>query len=189
MLKWLGGCLVVVVVLIAGGSYFAMRSMRKSLLPDGSSRVAIHAPVARVFASLSHGDSAATFMAVGNRVAPSRHGPLQLGDTIRVEMRSTLGMKPEPMIWVVKEIVPDQKIVFDMSTVGARALSATRADSVVAQGDSTIVFTRFVSSALDTARSATTAAMMMSMFQMQGRLEIESLKHRIEGFPGTRTRK
>ena len=189
MLKWIGGCLVVVVVLIAGGSYFAMRSMRNSLSADGSSRVAIHAPVARVFASLSHGDSAATFMAPGNRVTPSRHGPLQLGDTVRVEMRTTLGMKPEPMIWVVKEMIPDQRIVFDLHTSGAKAFSATRADSLVAQGDSTIVFTRFISSALDTAKSATTAAMMMSMFQMQGKLEIESLKHRIEGFPGPRNRK
>lgn len=189
MLKWIGGCLVLVVVLIAGGSFFAMRSMRNSLSADGSSRVAIHAPTARVFASLSHGDSAATYMAVGNRVTPSRHGPLQPGDTIRVEMRATLGMNPEPMTWVVKEIIPDQRIVFELNTSGAKAFSATRADSLVTQGDSTIVFTRFVSSALDTAKSATTAAMMMSMFQMQGKLEIESLKHRIEGFPGTRNRK
>src|SRR5678816_619609 len=100
MLKWLGGCAVVAVILLAGGAYFAMRTVRESLSPDGSARVAIHAPPERVFASLASADSQATYIAAGNKVTTSRRGALQPGDSIRVELRATLGMKQEPMIWI-----------------------------------------------------------------------------------------
>jgi uncharacterized protein YndB with AHSA1/START domain len=189
MLKWIGGCLVVVVILIAGGSYFAMRTMKESLSADGSARVAIHAPVSRVFASLSHGDSAATYMAVGNKVTTSRRGPFQPGDSVRIEMRTTLGMKPQPMIWLVREIVPDQKIVFQMNSVGARPVTATRVDSLFAKGDSTVIVTRLATSLPDSAKSSATGDVMMTMFQMQSKLELESLKIRIEGRPSPAPRR
>jgi len=182
MLKWIGGCLVVVVILIAGGSYFAMRTMKESLSPDGSVRVAIDAPPARVFASLAHGDSAATWMAAGNKVTTNRHGPFQIGDSIRVEMRSTLGMKPQPMIWVVKDVIPDQRIVFQLNAQGA-PMTATRSDSLFAKGDSTVVMSRFVSLLPDSAKASSTSDLMLTMFQMHSRLELESLKARIEGKP------
>lgn len=183
MLKWIGGCLVVVVILIAGGSYFAMRTMKESLSPDGSVRVAIAAPPARVFASLADGDSAATWMAAGNKVITNRRGPFQIGDSIRVEMRSTLGMKPQPMIWVVKDMVPGQRIVFQLGTQGAQPVSATRIDSLFAKGDSTVVLSRFVSALPDSAKPNSTSNIMLTMFQMQSKLELESLKARIEGKP------
>ena len=181
MLKWLGGCAVVAVILIAGGAYFAMRTMKESLSPDGSVRIAIHAPPERVFASLSSADSVATYMAAGNKVTTSRRGPLQPGDSIRVELRATLGMKPQPMIWVVKEIVPNQKIVFQLGAVGARPVTATRQDSLFAKGDSTVIMSRLAFQLPDTAKSSATGDMMGTMFQMQSKLELESLKIRIEG--------
>jgi uncharacterized protein YndB with AHSA1/START domain len=182
MLKWIGGCLIVVLILIAGGSYFAMRTMRQSLSSDGSARVAIHAPLARVFASLGSADSAATYMAAGNRITTNRRGLYQPGDSIRVELRATLGMNPAPMIWIVKEVVPDQRIVLEMNTVGKRPVTATRVDSVFAKGDSTIIVSR-LATLPDSVRSSATADVMMTMFQMQSKLELESLKIRIEGRP------
>jgi uncharacterized protein YndB with AHSA1/START domain len=182
MLKWVGGCLVVVLILIAGGSYFGMRTMKNSLSPDGSARVAIHAPLARVFASLASADSAATYMAAGNKITTNRRGTFQAGDSIRVDLRTTLGMKPEPMIWVVKEIIPDQRIVFEMNARGKRPVTATRVDSVFAKGDSTVIVSR-LSAFPDSARASATGEMMMTMFQMQSKLELESLKIRIEGRP------
>src|SRR5687767_11210020 len=107
MLKWVGGCLVVVIVLVIGGSWFALRTMRESLAPDGSVRVAISATPQRVFASLADGDSVRTWMAQGNTVTATRRGRFQPGDSIRITLRTTLGMSPEPMIWEVKEVVPD----------------------------------------------------------------------------------
>lgn len=181
MLKWLGGCAVVAVILIAGGSYFAMRTMRESLSPDGSARVAIHAPPGRVFASLSSADSQATFMAAGNRVMTSRRGALQIGDSVRVELRATLGMRQQPMIWIVNEIIPNQKIAFRLGALGASPVSATKLDSLFAKGDSTVIVSRVALQLADSAKSSATGDMMGTMFQMQSKLELESLKVRIEG--------
>jgi uncharacterized protein YndB with AHSA1/START domain len=181
MLKWLGGCAVVAVILIAGGAFFALRTMRESLSPDGSARVAIHAPPERVFASLSSADSQATYVAAGNKVTTSRRGALQIGDSIRVELRATFGMKQQPMIWIVKEIVPNQKIMFQLGAVGERAVSATKLDSLFAKGDSTVIVSRVAFQLPDTAKSSATGDMMGTMFQMQSKLELESLKIRIEG--------
>ena len=188
MLKWLGGCAVVAVILIAGGSYFAMRTMKESLSPDGSSRVAIHAPPERVFASLSSADSAATYMGAGNKVTTSRRGALEIGDSIRVELRATLGMKQQPMIWIIKEIVPNQKIVFQLGAVGTRPVSATRRDSLFAKGDSTVIVSRLAFQLPDSAKSSATGDMMSTMFQMQSKFELESLKLRIEGTAAPRRR-
>src|SRR6187402_373817 len=103
MLKWIGGCLVLVVVLLAGGSWFAMRTMRESLAPDGSARTAIHAPPERIYSSLTDGDSIKTWMAQGNTITTWRHGPLVVGDSIRVELRRTLGTQ-RPMMWRGSEL-------------------------------------------------------------------------------------
>jgi uncharacterized protein YndB with AHSA1/START domain len=181
MLKWIGGCLVVVVIIIAAGSYYAMRTMKESLSPDGSVRIAIAAPPARVFASLANGDSAATWMAAGNKVTANRRGPYQIGDTVKVEMRSALGMKPQPMIWVIKELTPDQRIVFQLSAQGRAQVTATRSDSLVAKGDSTLIVSKFNSTLPDSAKAKSTADLMLTMFQLQSKLELESLKARIEG--------
>lgn len=181
MLKWVGGCLAVVVVLVIGGAWFALHTMRASLTADGSTRVAIRATPQRVFASLADGDSAKTWMAQGNTVTTSRRGRFQPGDSIRIALRASLGLKPEPMIWEVMEVVPDQRLVLRLRSSSARGQMAIRRDSLVAAGDSTIVLSRLTSTLPDSARSSTAAEMMMSMFQMQSKLELESLKARLEG--------
>ena len=186
MLKWLGGCAVVAVILIVGGGYYAMRTFRESLSPDGSARVAIHAPPERVFASLASADSAATYISVGNKVTIGRRGALRVGDSIKVQLPATIGMKKDPMIWIVREIVPNQKIVFELAAVGAQAVSAIRSDSVFAQGDSTIILSRLVFQLPNPSKPSATSNMMNTMFQMQSKLELESLKARIEGRAASR---
>ena len=181
MLKWVGGCLVVVVVLVIGGAWFGLRTMRESLTPDGSARVAILASPARVFASLADGDSVSTWMAQGNTVATTRRGRFEPGDSIRITLRRALGMSPEPMTWEVMEVVPDRLLVLQLRSSSVPSGMAIRRDSLVTAGDSTIVLSRIVSSLPDSAKSSTSAEMMMSLFQMQSRLELESLKARLEG--------
>ena len=180
MLKWVGGCLVVVVVLVIGGAWLGLRTMRESLAPDGSARVAIAATPERVFASLADGDSAATWMAQGNTVTTSRRGRLQPGDSIRVTLRRTLGMSPEPMIWQVMEVVPDRLLVLQLRSSSSPAGMAIRRDSIATAGDSTIVLSRLTSTLPDSVKSSTTAEMLMSMFRMQSKLELETLKARLE---------
>lgn len=197
MWKWLGGCLVLVVLLIVGAMMWGYRTMKESLSPDGSASVTIGAPPARVFASIAHGDSAATWMAEGSTVLTSRHGPLVAGDTLRVEMRTRMPMRQQAMIWRVKQVVPNQLRVLDLLDDRRGGIIATRRDSIAAVHDSTIVSTRIVSPLLDSLRTIRSKSkgksddgmlglgsdMMLSMFQMQAKLELMTLKARIEGVP------
>ena len=188
MLKWIGGCLVLVIVLLAGGSWFAMRTMRESLEPDGSARVTIAAPPQRIYSSLSNGDSIRTWMAAGNTITTWRHGPLVIGDSIRVELNRRLGPQM-PMIWRVSELVPNGLVAMELMEQTSGRVMGVRRDSLVAIGDSTMVVSTVVSKLLpDTTRSATAEVagdMMLSMFRLQAKLELQGLKGRIEG-PGNK---
>ena len=189
MLKWIGGCLVLVVVLIAGGSWFAMRSMRNSLGPDGSARVTIAAPPQRIYASMSNGDSLKTWMAQGSTVTIWHGGPLVVGDSIKVELRRSLGMSQPPMIWIVRELVPDRIVALELTQGAGRAIGVRR-DSLVAAGDSTVVVSIVTSSLNDSTKSSAAGVagdMVLSMFRLQSKLELQSLKARLEGRPQTTT--
>ena len=189
MLKWIGGCLVLVVVLIAGGSWFAMRSMRNSLGPDGSARVTIAAPPQRIYASMSNGDSLKTWMAQGSTVTTWHGGPLVVGDSIKVELRRSLGMSQPPMIWIVRELVPDRVVALELTQGAGRAIGVRR-DSLVAAGDSTVVVSIVTSSLNDSTKSSAAGVagdMVLSMFRLQSKLELQSLKARLEGRPQTTT--
>jgi hypothetical protein len=181
MLKWIGGCLVLVVVLLAGGSWFAMRTMRDSLAPDGSARVAIRAAPGRIYASLSHGDSIKTWMAQGNTITTWRRGPLVVGDSIRVEVGRKIG---QPVTWRVSELIPNRVVSMELLRPGTQRAMGVRRDSLVAAGDSTIVISKVTSvPAGDTASSTTgglAGDMMLSMFRLQAKLEYQVLKARIE---------
>jgi uncharacterized protein YndB with AHSA1/START domain len=166
--------------------------MKESLAPDGSASVTIAAPAARVFATMGHGDSAATWMAQGSTVLPSRHGPLVAGDSLRIETSTRLPAPRQAMIWRVKEIVPDQLLVLELLSDSTHRIIATRRDSLSAAGDSTRVVTRIISSMIDSVSGADKKAksrdglagmapeFLLAMFRMQSKLELERLKGRIE---------
>ena len=186
MLKWVGGCFVLVVLLIAGGAWFAMRTVRDSLGPDGSVRVSIAASPQRVYASMSNADSLKTWMAPGNTITTWRSGPLVVGDSIKVEIRRSLGAA---MVWRVRELVPDQAVTLDV-TQGTTQPVGVRKDSLIASGDSTIVVSVIASSASESAKSGTSGLagdMAISMFRLQAKLELQSLKARLESTPPTKT--
>jgi|SRR5687768_14842904 len=191
MWKWLGGCLLVVLVLIVGAVIFAYRTMKESLGPDGSATVTIGASPARVFASIAHGDSVATWMAQGNTVLTSRHGPLIAGDTLRIEARIGIGAPDQNMTWIVREVVPERLLMLELEGGKTNEVIATRRDSVYAAGDSTRVVSRIVSPLLDSmgtgkAKGKADRAggfapeLLLSMFKMQAKLELMRLKQRIE---------
>lgn len=190
MLKWIGGCLVLVVVIIAVGAWYAMRTMRESLAPDGSARVTIAAPPERIYASLANGDSIKTWMAQGNTVTTWRSGPLVVGDSIRVELRRSIGSQ-RPLIWRVSQLVPNRLVTMEIMTPETRRVMGVRKDSLVANRDSTVVISTITSKLLsDTANTGTAAIaadMMLSMFRLQAKLEHQGLKARIEGSPKTKT--
>ena len=185
MLKWLGGCLVVVIVLIAAGSWWAVRTMKESLGPGGTAVVSIGATPARVFASLANADSLPTWMAQGNTVTTSRaHGPFIPGDTIRIGLKATFGIKQEPLVWTIVQIIPDTLVVRKLSTRSTQRMMAVRRDSLAqVAADSTAVISTLVSPLLDSLQKekpTVTGDMMLSMLRMQSKLELQSLKARIE---------
>lgn len=192
MLKWVGGCLVLVVVLIAGGAWFAMRTMRESLAPDGSARVMIGASPGRIYASLSDADSVRTWMAQGNTVTTWRQGPLMVGDSIRVELRQSLRVSPRPMTWRVSELMPSRVVTMELMTPETRRVMGVRRVSLAPVGDSTLVVSTVTSNLLsDSTTSGTRAVaadMMLSMFRLQAKLELQALKSRLEMRPQSRQR-
>ena len=181
MWKWLGGCLVVVIVFIAAASWWGFKAMRDSLASDGSARVTIAASPARVFASMNHSDSIGTWMSQGSSVTSSRRGTLAPGDTLRIELRSTAGFPSQRMTWRVNEVVPDQLLVLRLLGDPQQPVKALRRDSLVAIGDSTMIVSRIQ---VDSASAGGTAGigegMMIQMLQMQAKLELQSWKSRIE---------
>src|SRR5687768_16452689 len=141
MWKWLGGCLLVVVVLAIAGFWWAFRSIEDSTAPDGSISVTIGAPPSRVFASLAHGDSLGAWMADGNKVLTARHGPLQPGDTIAIRIPGT---NQDAIRWRVAQVVPDRLLVLELTFSSKGGPGASRRVSLVAEGDSTRVISRLL---------------------------------------------
>jgi uncharacterized protein YndB with AHSA1/START domain len=194
MWKWLSGCLLLVIVLVAFGLWRGYRTMSSSLSPDGSVRVTIAAPPARVFASLADGDSVATWMAQGSIVKSSRHGRFVPGDSVRVETRTMIGVPKSHLTWRVSEVVPDRLVAWQLIPDTTARVVAIRRDSLVALGDSTIVISKVIAPKLDSLRksqatSSDSAAngfarigsdLLINVIRMQPKLELTRLKGRIE---------
>lgn len=138
---------------------------------------------------MSNGDSLQTWMAQGSTVTTWRRGPLVVGDSIRVELRRSLGLSQKPMIWRVRELVPDRIVALDLTQGPGRPIGVRR-DSLVSAGDSTVVVTMVTSSLSDSTKSSAAGVagdMMLSMLRLQAKLELQSLKARLEGRPQTKT--
>jgi uncharacterized protein YndB with AHSA1/START domain len=199
MWKWLSGCLVVVVLLVAIGLWRGYTMMHESLSPDGSVRVTIAASPSRVFASLANGDSAATWMARGSIVTSTRHGMLVPGDVIRVATHSVLGMPQQRLTWQVREVVPDHLLVMQFIPDTSTRIMAMRRDSLTAKGDSTVVISRVESPKLDSLRKARPDAgdslaqplnrvasdLLLTMIRMQPKIDLMRLKARVEKSGGS----
>ena len=100
-------------------------------------------------------------------------------------MKGSLGVAQRPIVWHVRELKPDQVIAMDLMNEARTQVIATRRDSLVANGDSTVVISGIYPMLPDSVqtRAGVAGDMMMSMFRMQSKLELQSLKARIEGRP------
>lgn len=180
MWKWIGGIVLGLIVLVMGAAWWGYQKVTTSFSPDGTVRVAIAATPARVFASLSDADSAATWMAGGSTVTTGKHGPFVPGDSIRLEVRAVGGGRP--VTWTVTDVVPGQYVTKQLQSPDPKhKFTAIRRDSITAEGDSTIVISRMSTTAPVT---DTGEQLMISMFKVQSKLELMTLKSRIEGKTG-----
>jgi uncharacterized protein YndB with AHSA1/START domain len=197
MLKWIAsGCLVVVLV-VCVIAYAGYRKMKTIAAAGPSVTVAINAPAARVFASMSHTDSLSTWFAPGSTTFTTRHGPLGVGDSIF--MMPARGDTTQRSAWVIDTIVPNQLIARRLVLVGRGGVVFTRRDSIAAAGDSTLVtstVTSFLADTLAAARSRANgvagglidmaSTMGTAGGRMQAEIELKQLKRHIEGPPVSR---
>ena len=195
MSKWLGGCLLIVVVVIGVGVYNGYRKLSQFSGPNKPETVAIAAPVPRVFASIANADSLSSWMAERMGVRASHHGMLVPGDTLQVgaNMRFNIG-KSEAMNWVVSDIKPNQMLALEQRSDSSKRLVAVRQFNLTAQGDSTLITSVVTTPVLDSMRAhrsdtikakdafiAGASKLMMSSLRMQAHRELQLLKAHIEG--------
>jgi len=177
MWKWIGGIFLALIVCLMAAAWWGYRKVASTFSPDGTVRVTVGAPAARVFASLSDADSIGPWMASGSTVITGKHGPLAVGDSIRVEVRSVGAGRP--VTWKVSEVIPNQAIAMQIASPDPRhPFIATRRDSLVQVGDSTMVIDRITAVP---APNGTAEQMLLSMFKVQSKMELLSLKSHIEG--------
>lgn len=191
MWKWILGAVVLVVLLIGSGMWYGFRKMSALASGDSTVTLTIGATPERVFASLANGDSIGDWM-VGGRVRPSRSGPLRMGDTLYVEQRDTASA--QRMVWVVGDVTPGKAFALRLEADTLNIAAISRRYTVLAQGESTVVFSTVTSPVMDSVRRAEpegsnptmmdfASKMMLGTMRMQNQMELRQLKARIEGMP------
>jgi uncharacterized protein YndB with AHSA1/START domain len=191
MLRWIGGCAVVLVVLVVIGMCAGYRQINRMAAEGPEETVVIYAPASRVFVSVASGDSLSEWRAEGLGIRASRPGVLRVGDS--VIMQSTMGPgRNQRSTWHVRSVIPDMLIAFEMRS-DTGGMIAVRKDSVIALGDSTQIISSLVATVRDSGRRATDSAgegsamadmaskMFLTAGRVNARVELLRLKARIEG--------
>jgi uncharacterized protein YndB with AHSA1/START domain len=193
MLKWIAsGCLVIIVV-IGIVMYAGYRKM-KSIAADGPSvTVGIHATPERIFASMSHTDSLASWFAPGATVRTTKKGALAIGDTLyMLSRRDTTGATA----WIIDTIVPNTVIGMRWVAVANNMTMTRRRDSISVSGDSSLVTSTlgsFLSDSIAAVRARAggvsagvldmSSTMSVAGARIQAEVELKRLKSHIEGRP------
>jgi uncharacterized protein YndB with AHSA1/START domain len=194
MRKWLGGCLLIGLVVVGIGVWSMWRKLIPYSGPNGPETTVIAAPVSRVFASIANADSLGGWMTPGLGVRASHHGMLMTGDTLKIGANGRLTFGTEPMKWVVVDVRPDQLLALQLRSDSTGMVVATRQFTVAAKGDSTLLTSSVSTPVADSIRArrsdtirqsdawlAGISKMMMASLRMQSHLEMEQLKKHIEG--------
>ncbi|MGH7592777.1 MAG: SRPBCC family protein [Gemmatimonadales bacterium] len=193
MWKWIVGVALFLVVLLVGTCWLGYRKLTSG---GASATVAIAATPDRVFASLADPDSMAVWMATGSTVTSVHHGVVTVGDTLHIET-GTSGRARQQYTWIVSAVTPGQLLVLDMRVDTSKRVFATRRDSLVTAGDSTMVITTIASPMIDsmrTQRGDTSgkvggalldfgSKVVISAFRVMSERDLERLKARLEGRP------
>ena len=194
MWKWIGGCLVICVGVVAFGLWTGYRQLSKFGSANGTEIVTIAAPPARVFASLANSDSLSTWMAEHSQMRTGHHGMLVPGDTLLGEMRLRFNVGNKPVKWTVSDVKPNQLLSLQLRTDSGSRLIAKREFTLIAKGDSTQVLSALTAPMLDSlggkrndtlkgsdAALNITSKLLTSALRMQSHIELEQLKAQVEG--------
>jgi len=192
--KWLGGCLLIGLVVVGMGVWSSWRKLSPYSGPNGPETTVIAAPASRVFASLANADSISSWMNPSLGVRAAHHGMLVAGDTLKIGAKGRLTFGAEPMKWIVVDVRPDQLFALQLRSDSTGKILATRQFTIAARGDSTLVTSEVSTPVADSIRASRTdtlkrsdawiaglSKMMMASLRMQSHLEMEELKRHIEG--------
>lgn len=189
MLRWIGGCAVVVVLLAVIGMCAGYRKISHMAAEGPEETVIVHAGAPRVFAMVANADSLTEWRLEGLGIRASRAGSLRVGDSLVIQSTSGPNRNVRST-WHVSALVPNVLIAFQMRTDTGSTL-ATRKDSIIALGDSTQVITSIVATLVDSDRQRDsgqgsavvemTSKLGITAGRMQARAELLRLKSRIEG--------
>jgi len=184
-LKWIGGCLGIGLVLVLGVCWFGYKQM-KSFAGEGTPTIVIHAPAKRVFANIANADSLTEWRTEGLGIRSNRKGLLRAGDTVVMQVRGRLGTDASRATWIVSDVKLNQLVAMDMLS-SRGAIVATRRDSLVAFGDSTMLVSEFNPTGLKSGDSVsdTTGGLAMNMMRLasraQMRMEQQILRALLQG--------
>lgn len=193
MLKWIGGCLVLVVVGVGAAMWWGYRKL-DTFAANPSATATIDASPSRVFASLANADSMTEWKVEGLGIRSSRRGLLRVGDTIHAQTSRASDNRPQRSIWVVSAVTPNQLLVLEMRNDSGLVM-ASRRDSLVARGESTLVVSTFAAPGFDSLRTTrgdsgaeskmlgVATKLLIGGMRMQSNVELGRLKARIEGKP------
>jgi uncharacterized protein YndB with AHSA1/START domain len=193
MLKWIGGILLVIVLLIGTCTYVGYSKLQKFAGDDGPATTMVAASADRVFAALATGDSIPEWMSVSGSVRPSRHGLLKLGDTVTV-IQAGATEKLQRSNWIVTDVTLGKLLVLQMRNDSLGIVAATRNFALEVRGDSTAIISTVASPMLDAAKGAQrdssammsfASKMMLAAMRMQAKLELAQLKTHLEGVPAS----
>ncbi|MEX2155181.1 MAG: hypothetical protein WD825_17680 [Gemmatimonadaceae bacterium] len=194
MLKWIGGCLGLIVVVVGFGMWFGYRKYESFTSAPPISTVTILAPANRVFASIADADSMIEWRSEGLGIRSPRRGLLKLGDTLLVQSRSAGDNRPTRATWVVSALTPGKLLALEVRDDSTGMIMFTRRDSLVDLGDATQIVSTFAAPMLDSVRARHAdsggaaramigmgSKLVISAMRLQSDQELRRLKSRIEG--------
>jgi len=194
MLKWIGGCLLLVIVGAAVLFYVGYRKVQDYAAKGPSATVMIGAPAERVFAAISDADSLTDWRAEGLGIRASRKGMLRVGDTLLIQERNAGPNREQRSTWVVTAVTPGRLIAAEMRSDSG--VFVTRRDSIAPMGDSTQITTVLAAPGMDSvitrvrdssraggAMMGTVGKLMIAAMRAQTNMELQRLKRHIEVGP------
>lgn len=150
MWKWIVGGLLVVVVALAATCYVTYKKFTSG---GDSAMVTVAASPDRVFASLADADSMASFMGRGMTMRATHHGLVVVGDTLHVETENPTSKRGQHFTWIVSDVQPAHLLVLEMRDDSTGHVFASRRDSLVASGDSTLIVSTIASPMMDSLKT------------------------------------
>ncbi|MES2304889.1 MAG: SRPBCC family protein [Gemmatimonadota bacterium] len=196
MWKWILGILAVLAIVVIGGAYFGYKKMTAA---GDTLTMTIAGSPERIFASLATPDSMSAWVASAKVTRPIGKGMLVAGDTLVLDDPGReIGGNRQNMDWVVKEISAPRLLVLEMrpDTGKVKSTLMMRRDSLVAQGDSTVLISTFSAPFMDSVGTATkdsskmggaivsgASKVMVGALRLIYESDLKRLKARIEGTP------